>query len=189
MQGWGRGRRPRWPLRFWLEHLDELWLLFTEMGEIGREPSFVALPSGDHWSRCFFLDSFNVTCFLGTQNEWALGPNYSLALFTSYPCSSLSTYLCGLRVLFKIKIRSCHLKSERTSSCIGDKFLSFLNPDNPLLMVRFFPSPWTFFLPSTNACSCVRTLYLLSCPPGPPSPCSLDGVLSWRGLPRLPYLK
>ena len=109
---------------------------------------------------------------------WDLPPNQGLNPCPLYcECAVLTTGLPGksLRVLFKIQIRSCQLKSARTSPCIRDEFFTSPNPGNSsftsLLWTSFFPAKHKYFVPASGP------LNLLSTPLGLPSSCSLDGVL------------
>ena len=110
---------------------------------------------------------------------WDLPPNQGLNPCPLYwECGVLTTGLPGksLRVLLKIQIRSCQLKSARTSPCIRDEFFTSPNPGTHHSLLS---TPMDFFL-SCQAQILVPAsgpLNLLSTPLGLPSSCSLDGVL------------
>ena len=93
---------------------------------------------------------------------WDLPPNQGLNPCPLYwECGVLTTGLPGksLRVLLKIQIRSCQLKSARTSPCIRDEFFTSPNPGNSSF-TSLHPYGLLSFLPSTNTCSCFRAFEL-----------------------------
>ena len=92
---------------------------------------------------------------------WDLPPNQGLN-----PCPLYWEHggLAGLpgkslSVLFKIQIRSCHLKSASASPCIRDEFFTSPNAGNSSF-TSLHPYGLLSFLPSTNTCFCFRALAL-----------------------------